>query len=119
MYSHNFGMLVEFMVGGESTFLRAMVPNFDLEDVRAMYMEARLKPKATALELFRSLPPLMPSHCEGMMCEVRADEMYEPSDANLVYCRRITCMKQLEGLETFKWDSILAMFADLADTAVP
>ena len=99
--------------------MRAPVPNFDLEDVRAMYMEARLKPKATALELFRSLPALMPSDCEGMMREVRPDEMYEPGDANAAYCRCITCMEQLEGLETFKWDSILAMFADLADTAVP
>ena len=119
LYSHNFGMLVEFMVGGTSTYLRAPVPSFDIEDVRAMYMESRLKPKASALELFRSLPPLMPDNCEGMLREARPDEMYEPGDPNVVYCRRITCMKTLEGLETFKWDSILAMFADLADSSVP
>ena len=106
------------MVGGTSTFLRAPVPNFDLEDVRAMYMESRMKPKATALELFRSLPPLMPSDCAGMLRPARPDEMYEPGDANVVYCRRIQCMPQLEALESFKWDSILAMFADLADATM-
>jgi hypothetical protein len=39
--NHNFGMLVQFMVRGVSIFIRADVPNFDLEDVRAMYMETQ------------------------------------------------------------------------------
>ena len=124
-YNHNFGMLVQFMVRGVSIFIRADVPNFDLEDVRAMYMETQKKYASmpTARELFNSLPALMPTDAEGLMRPAVASDMYDPTDpkyiADIPYTMKIWSLDRINALPAFKWDTILAMFAEKAGIEMP
>ena len=124
-YNHNFGMLVQFMVRGVSIFVRADVPNFDLEDVRSMYMETQKKYASmpTARELFNSLPALMPTDAEGLMRPAVASDMYDPTDpkyiADIPYTMKILSLDSINALPAFKWDTILAMFAERAGIEMP
>jgi hypothetical protein len=102
-----------------------VLPPFDLDDVLAMYMESQQKhqSKPTARELFNSLPALMPTDADGLMRPATASDMYCPWDpdyiADIHYVQKIVSLDRLMKLPEFKWDTILAMFAEKAGISMP
>ena len=123
--NHTFGMLVQFMVRGASTFMRAGVAPFDLEDVRAMYMQTqqRYQSKTSARDLFNSLPALMPSDADGIMRPATIADVYAQWDpdciADIPYVQKIVALDRLMELPDFKWHTILAMFAEKTGMSEP
>ena len=70
-------MLVQIKLGDDSIFLRAEVPSFDVEDVRAMYLEqlGAGKIHKTARDMFNAMPELMPTDFESILRPLREDEL--------------------------------------------
>ena len=109
-YVTRFGMLVEFHRDGISTFMLAEVSNHDVEDVRAMKLEAKHNP-ATAEELYRSLPVVMPMDSRDVLRSVRPDEIAVKS-CHCDSVMKIRHPERLNEVPKWNWDSLFVLFSD-------
>lgn len=69
------GMLVEFKLKSGSTFMLSECSNSDVEDVRAICLEEKLKPK-DHLDLWEKIPGFAPMNPEEIL---RPNEAREPA----------------------------------------
>jgi hypothetical protein len=96
-YNASWGQLVEISRVGaqgllERFYVRADVPSWDVEDVRAMYLEESLAP-ASAAELYRQLKRVVPAVTDVVIAD----------DAG---CRKVRDAPTWESIPTFKWVEI-------------
>ena len=98
--------------------MRAPVTNFDVDDVRAMYLESKQKDKRqTAAQLYASIPDFVPTESEGIIRPALASEIQWPTqdmDA-LPYTYKVTSLSELDALPMMQWDVILALFKQSMD----
>ena len=84
----------------ETYYMRAKVPTWDKEDIRAMDIEERLcRDAESALEVYRRLERLAPT----------TDELVVPADNARPDSVRLRSRADLEMMEWFPWDQIYGM----------
>ena len=106
-----FGMLVQIMCKGVSTFALAPVSNHDVEDIRAMALEFKHKPTSTK-EFYMNLPEVVPTDFETILRPARNSELHYSTGAeeDLPYIFRFVDLPAMEKVPKFNWDQILTFF---------
>jgi hypothetical protein len=99
-YRVAFGTLIEVSRKGITYFMRASIPDNDVQDVRALFHEKRFNPKA-AEELFNILPVLHPSTGFALQPIVGHADSFNLSAA------------QYDELPAFNWSDLLALVRNM------
>jgi hypothetical protein len=110
-FNTSFGMFVQIICKGISTFALAPVSNHDVEDIRAMALEYRHKPQS-AKEFYMSLPEVVPTDFGDICALPRKHELHDLTgkEEDLPYIFRCVDLPAIEKVPEFKWDQILTFF---------
>ena len=113
-YKTGFGMLVEFHLkkNNVSTFMLAEISNRDVEDVRAMYLEATLNVKDHK-ELWTKIPDFYPMNPDDVLrpcvaSDFWADVQGPPLDKSKIMKFHDDKKVELMKMEKWNWDDIFA-----------
>ena len=100
-YKTTFGMVVEFVVNGESLFLKADFPSKDMMDMKAMMVERAYGGHcSTGAELLKLLPEVHPVGRE-LLVQLEVDAKGNPCRGSYKFPGKI-----LKELPTFEWDTL-------------
>ena len=84
----------------ETYYMRAKVPEWDKEDIRAMHVEENLcQGGESAMEVYRRLEKIVPT----------TDQLVVPADNAREGSVRLRSMEDLKAMPWFPWDQIYAM----------
>ena len=99
-----YGMLVEVRAKGISTFMLAEVTDKDVEDIRAMYLEQKLRPK-DHMDLWRMIPDFKPIDPKDILRPVRPQEIAKQAIGEGFDISTVSKFVDVQGLKELpKWD---------------
>ena len=101
-------MLVEVHTKGVSTFMLAEVSNKDVEDVRAMYLEKKLKPE-NHMDLWRKIPDFTPIDPMDILRPVEKHELAITEGFYMGTVSKFVNVQQLQAVPKWDWDQIFSL----------
>jgi hypothetical protein len=115
-YRTRFGVVIEVLTPPTATcpqgswhYMRAEVPDGDMEDVKAMRLESVLDPE-NPRDLFDRLPEATPSLAGGMLRKAYPHEMASGKEAFAAQTFKIVDVDAFYALPKFPWKQVFSLF---------
>ncbi len=103
-YKATWGMLIEILADGQVVYVLADCPDTNCEDVRAMYLEAKHKPKDPE-DLYEKVKHVMP-FTTNLIRKMNPNEQYDTSRPFNPRVYKFTDPDVLETIPKFSWHQI-------------